>query len=103
MGDAHIHRALEVDSQLLDCICSCPPVPMAIEEQVAVLYAGVRGHLDQLDPSKITAFELAFLQHIRSSHQDILDTIKKESQISDATEAKLKDIVTSFVETFAQE
>jgi F-type H+-transporting ATPase subunit alpha len=75
---------------------------MAIEEQVAVVYAGVRGHLDKLDPSKITAFEKVFLQHIKSSHQDLLDTIRKEGQISEATDAKLKDIVTSFVDTFSQ-
>lgn len=30
---------------------------MAIEDQVAVIYAGVKGHLDKLDPSKITKFE----------------------------------------------
>ena len=77
-------------------------VPMAIEEQVAVVYAGVRGHLDKLDPSKITAFEQAFLQHIRSSHQGLLDTIRNEGQISEQTDAKLKDIVTSFVDTFSQ-
>ncbi len=76
---------------------------MAIEEQVAVIYAGVRGHLDKLDPSKITAFEKVFLQHMKSSHQDLLDTIKKESQITEATEEKLKNIVTSFVESFSQE
>ena len=80
-----------------------PPVPMAIEEQVAVVYAGVRGHLDKMDPSKITAFEQAFLKHMRSSHQAVLDTIKKESQITETTDAKLKDIVTSFVDSFAQE
>jgi F-type H+-transporting ATPase subunit alpha len=39
---------------------------MPIEEQVAVIYAGVRGHLDKLDPSKITAFEEEFLVHIRA-------------------------------------
>ena len=77
--------------------------PMAIEEQVAVVYAGVRGHLDKLDPSKITAFEQAFLQHIKSSHQALLDTIRKEGQISEQTDEKLKDIVTSFVETFSQD
>ena len=77
--------------------------PMAIEEQVAVVYAGVRGHLDKMDPSKITAFEQAFLQHMRSTHQAVLETIKKESQITETTEAKLKDIVTSFVDGFAQE
>ena len=38
---------------------------MAIEEQVAVIYCGVQGHLDKLDPSKITAFEKDFLQYIR--------------------------------------
>ena len=76
---------------------------MAIEEQVAVVYAGVRGHLDKLDPSKITAFEKAFLQHIKSSHQALLDTIRNESQISEDTDAKLKNIVTSFVDTFSQE
>lgn len=76
---------------------------MAIEDQVAVIYAGVRGHLDKLDPSKITAFEKAFLQHIKGSHQALLDTIRKERQISEATDAKLKDIVISFVDTFSRE
>lgn len=38
---------------------------MAIEEQVAVIYCGVRGYLDKMDPAKITAFEKEFLAHIR--------------------------------------
>lgn len=40
-------------------------VPMAIEDQVAVIYCGVRGYLDKVDPAKITAFEKEFLAHIR--------------------------------------
>lgn len=40
-------------------------VPMAIEEQVAVIYCGVRGYLDKLDPAKITAFEVEYLAHIK--------------------------------------
>lgn len=38
---------------------------MAIEEQVAVIYCGVRGYLDKMDPMKITGFEKEFLAHIR--------------------------------------
>lgn len=38
---------------------------MAIEEQVAVIYCGVRGYLDKMEPTKITAFEKEFLAHIR--------------------------------------
>ena len=74
---------------------------MAIEDQVVSIYAGVRGHLDKLDPARVTSFEKGFLQHMRSSHQALLDTVRTEGQISDATEEKLKSIVTSFVESFA--
>ena len=75
---------------------------MAIEEQVAVIYTGVRGYLDRLDPSRITSFEQSFLQHMRSSHQDLLDTIREEGKISEQTDGKLKQIVTSFVDTLVQ-
>uniref|UniRef100_A0A8V0YK12 ATP synthase subunit alpha n=3 Tax=Phasianidae TaxID=9005 RepID=A0A8V0YK12_CHICK len=75
-------------------------VPMAIEEQVAVIYAGVRGHLDKLEPSKITKFESAFLAHVLSQHEALLSTIRTEGKISDQTEAKLKEIVTNFLSTF---
>jgi F-type H+-transporting ATPase subunit alpha len=50
--------------------------PMAIEEQVAVIYAGVRGYLDKLEPSKITKFENAFLSHVISQHQSLLGNIR---------------------------
>merc|ERR1711872_833320 len=77
-------------------------VPMAIEEQVAVIFAGVRGHLDKMDPGKIVAFEAEFLKHIRSSQQDLLKTIATEGKISEATEEKLKGVVTSFLAGFNQ-
>jgi len=80
-----------------------PTVPMAIEDQVAVIYAGVRGYLDKLDPSRVTAFEQAFLQHMRTTHQALLDTIRQEGQISDSSEEKMKDIVLSFVDSFTKE
>lgn len=73
---------------------------MAVEEQVAVIYAGVRGHLDKLDPTKITAFEKKFLQHVKSNHQDLLDIIRVEGQINPETDAKLKAMVIKFLETF---
>uniref|UniRef100_A0A8V5GP88 ATP synthase F(1) complex subunit alpha, mitochondrial n=1 Tax=Melopsittacus undulatus TaxID=13146 RepID=A0A8V5GP88_MELUD len=75
-------------------------VPMAIEEQVAVIYAGVRDHLDKLEPSKITKFESAFIAHVLSHHQVLLSTIRTEGKISDQTETKLKEVVTSSLATF---
>ena len=75
-------------------------VPMDVSEQVAVIYAGARGYLDKLEPSTITKFEQAFLKHIKSSHQALLDTIRTEGQISESTENQLKDIVVNFLAGF---
>ena len=73
---------------------------MEIAEQVAVIYCGVRGYIDKIDPSKVTEFEAAFVAHIKANHGDIIEDIKSSGQLSDETDAKLKDIVVSFVESF---
>merc|ERR1712042_222943 len=75
-------------------------VPMAIEEQVCVVYCGVRGYLDKVDPGKITTFEAEFLQHIRSSQQDLLKTIATEGKINDQADEKLKDVIKNFLVGF---
>jgi len=75
---------------------------MAVEEQVAVIFAGVRGFLDKVDPSRITTFEKEFLAHIRSSHQELLKQIREAGKLTDETEGKLKEIVTNFIAGFQQ-
>jgi len=75
-------------------------VPMDIAEQVATIYAGVRGHLDKLEPAKVTAFEEAFVKHIRTAHTDLLDTIRTEGYLSESTDAALKELAVSFVQSF---
>ncbi|XP_018423778.1 PREDICTED: ATP synthase subunit alpha, mitochondrial isoform X2 [Nanorana parkeri] len=74
--DATTQQLLNRGVRLTELLKQGQYVPMAIEEQVAVIYAGVRGHLDKMDPSKITAFEKAFLAHVKSQHQDLLDSIR---------------------------
>lgn len=75
-------------------------VPMGIESQVAVIYTGVRGYLDKLDPSYITAFEKKFMEHMTSTHQDFLAKLKEAGSLTEDLEAKLKSIVESFLDTF---
>ncbi|XP_034259777.1 ATP synthase subunit alpha, mitochondrial [Pantherophis guttatus] len=98
--DAATQQLLNRGVRLTELLKQGQYVPMAIEEQVAVIYAGVRGHLDKLEPSKITKFEQAFLAHVISSHQPLLTTIRTEGKISEQTEAKLKEIVIDFLSTF---
>ena len=69
-------------------------------KQVVVIYCGVRGYLDKMDPTKITKFEKEFLQHVKTNEKDLLAAIAKDGNISEASDAKLKDIVTKFLSTF---
>jgi len=98
--DAATQQLLNRGVRLTELLKQGQYVPMAVEEQVAVIFAGVRGHLDKVDPSRITAFEEEFLQHIRSSHQDLLKSIRDAGSISPETEEKLKAAVINFLAGF---
>ncbi|RWS25583.1 ATP synthase subunit alpha-like protein [Leptotrombidium deliense] len=98
--DAATQQLLNRGVRLTELLKQGQYVPMAIEDQVAVVYTGVRGYLDKLDPSKIGKFEQEFLSHIKTSHTDILQAIATEGKISEQTDAKLKQIVTDFMASF---
>ncbi|TRY95065.1 hypothetical protein DNTS_004694 [Danionella cerebrum] len=98
--DAATQQLLNRGVRLTELLKQGQYSPMAIEEQVAVIYAGVRGHLDKMEPSKITKFEKAFLQHVLSQQQDLLAAIRADGKISEASDAKLKEIVLNFLSSF---
>jgi len=98
--DAATQSLLNRGVRLTELLKQGQYVPMDIAEQVATIYAGVRGHIDKLEPSKVTKFEEAFVVHVRTAHADLLDTIRKDGHISEATDAKLKELVVAFVGQF---
>lgn len=73
---------------------------MPIEEQVAVIYGGVRGHIDNIEPSRIEDYEKAFLQYIRSSHQQLLNDIRDAGMLTEDLDKRLNDVVSTFAEQF---
>merc|ERR1719197_1621774 len=98
--DAATKQTLNRGVRLTELLKQGQYVPMEIAEQVAVIYCGVRGYIDKIDPAKVTDFEKAFVAHIRANHQDIIDDIKATGMLTDDTDAKLKEIVVTFVDTF---
>merc|ERR1711863_100892 len=55
--DAATQQLLNRGEKLTELLKQKQYVPMPVEEQACVLFAGVRGHLDKLEPAKVTAFE----------------------------------------------
>merc|ERR1712055_1204690 len=89
--DAATQQLLNRGARLTELLKQGQYVPMAIEQQVAVIYCGVRGYLDKVEPSKITEFEKQFLEHVKATHQGLLDQIRTDGTLSADSDAKLNE------------
>merc|ERR1712141_568015 len=99
--DAATQQLLNRGVRLTELLKQGQYVPMAIEEQVAILYCGVRGFLDKIDPAKITDFEKKFSEHIKATNKPLLDSIAKDGNLSEANDKALNAIVKEFMTTYA--
>lgn len=76
-------------------------VPMSMEEQVVMIFAGVNGYLDDMPKNKVQEFETDFIKFMRSTYADILTTIRDTGKLDDATQDKLVKGIQEFKSTFA--
>ena len=99
--DAATQRLLNRGSRLTELLKQPQFSPLKMEEQVAVIYAGVNGYLDPLPVDRVRAFEDGLLGMLRTKHTDILDGIRDSNDLADDLAGKLKGAVESFAKTFA--
>ena len=99
--DAATQQLLNRGARLTELLKQGQFAPLKTEEQVVVIYAGVNGYLDGIEVSDISAYEDALLRHMRENNADILESIRVDKEISDATGDKLKDVVETFTKSFA--
>jgi len=99
--DAATQQLLNRGVRLTELLKQGQYVPMAIQEQVAVIYCGVRGFLDKIDPSKITDFEKKFLEHVKATQGPLLDQIAKDGHLSEASDKALNAVVKDFMANYS--
>merc|ERR1712142_975624 len=99
--DAATQQLLNRGVRLTELLKQGQYVPMPIEDQVAVIYCGVGGFLDKLDPARITEFEAAFVEHIKGTHKDLLAAIAKDGHLSEASDKALHKVVVDFMAGWA--
>lgn len=95
--DAATQQLLNRGAQLTELLKQKQFVPMVAEEQVCVIFAGVRGYLDRMVTSEISKFEAKFLDHMRSNYNALLEKIKKEGKLEPVDETELSTILESFI------
>ena len=98
--DAATQRLLARGARLTELLKQDQYTPLPVEEQVAVVFAGVNGFIDGIALEKVTAFEQKLRDELKANGQEILNAIRTEKEISSATEEKLKAFMENFTKTF---
>ena len=75
--------------------------PMPVEEQVAVLFAGTQGYLDELPVDKVSEFLGGLRAFLRAEHDKVLAAIHDQGELSDETEKELRAAISDFLKGFA--
>src|SRR5690242_10717852 len=94
--DAATQRLLNRGARLTELLKQPQYTPYPVEEQVVVIYTGVKGYLDKIAVAQVGKFEQELLRSIRSKNPEILESLRKDKQITPDTEAKLKSALDSF-------
>ncbi len=98
--DAATQRLLNRGARLTELLKQPQFSPLKVEEQVAVIFAGVNGYLDKLPVSKVGEFEAGFLTLLRSDHKDLLDEIREKRELTDPITEQLREAADGFAKVF---
>ncbi|KKW32572.1 MAG: hypothetical protein UY77_C0019G0021 [Candidatus Uhrbacteria bacterium GW2011_GWA2_53_10] len=92
--DSATKKQLDRGARLTEILKQAKFSPMTVGEQVAVLYAGVNGYIDDVPVSEVKRFQHEFLIFLNEKHFDLLEALEKE--ISAESEEQLKRLLESF-------
>ena len=88
--DAATKRQLERGARTVETLKQGQYSPMAMEDQVMILYAVTNGFIDDVVTDKVRAWEKGFHEYMKAQFPQVADAIRTEKKLSDATEAELK-------------
>ena len=71
--------------------------PLLLAEQVAIVYAGTKGFLDELPVEKVTEFVRELRDYLKTSKPEFITAIQNEKVMSESSEAILKDAIKQVV------
>ena len=97
--DAATQQLLARGARLTELLKQGQYQPLSVEEQVVVIYSGVKGYLDNIEISDIAKFEEALLSNLRAS-KNILDMIKDKAALDEDIEKSITDLITEVSKEF---
>jgi len=97
--DAASRAQLTRGARLMELLKQPQYSPFPVEDQVASIWTGTKGHLDDVPLEDVRRFETELLDYLRR-HTEVLTIIRETGKLEDETEAALAEGVLTFRGTF---
>jgi len=98
--DAATRAQLERGQRLTELLKQGQYVPLAVEKQVVIIYAGTNGYVDKLPVESLKEFEQELYRHIDEKHADLWSDIREKREVTDEIKKKLDKVLKKFVKGF---
>lgn len=99
--DKSTQQLLRRGSRLVELLKQKQYVPMPVEEQIAVIYAGTKGYLDKVPLEDVKRFESEYLEYVKMKQPDMLPKIAREKALNEEVEGMLRSTLDDFSAGFA--
>jgi F-type H+/Na+-transporting ATPase subunit alpha len=93
---------LERGSRLVELLKQGQYVPLAVEKQIVIIYAGAKGYLDGIHPSQIGAYEKGLYEFLGSKYESIFEGIRTKKKLDKDLEDSLKKALEEFGKAFGK-
>ncbi|MEP7235858.1 MAG: F0F1 ATP synthase subunit alpha, partial [Ignavibacteriota bacterium] len=98
--DKATQQQLTRGQRLVELLKQGQYVPMPIEEQVVVVYAGTQGYLDKIEMPNVRRYEHDLLEYMRLRHKDLLKAIAEKKELTPEVTTTLKTALQDFGASF---
>jgi F-type H+-transporting ATPase subunit alpha len=98
--DAATKRQLARGERLVELLKQAQYVPMVVEEQIMLIFAGTDGHVDGYPVSVLARYEQEALQYLRSSHASLLEELRTKKELTDELRESMRKALKAFGEQF---
>jgi F-type H+-transporting ATPase subunit alpha len=101
--DTATQKQLARGERIVEVLKQPQYAPMPVEQQVIILYAVTNGLIDDVPVNKVRAFELGFLEYMRTQKPEIGEKVRGGAKLDDETTNALKAALNDFKQTFMAE
>ncbi len=98
--DKATQQQLNRGARLVELLKQPQYSPLPVEQQVAVIYAGVNGFFDDIDVPQVRTAEAELIKFMQTRFGNVLQAIKEKKNLDDALKNDLNNALKEFVSTF---